>query len=70
MSLSGNDLHSFGSLVFMLCYNNVVSKATTKHSAKKERTMKFICPVCGLVEEGYADRLPLDYKCPVCKVPR
>ncbi len=35
----------------------------------KESTMKFVCPVCGYVEEIDGDELPADYKCPVCKCP-
>ena len=31
--------------------------------------MKFVCPVCGYVEEIDGDELPADYKCPVCKCP-
>jgi rubrerythrin len=31
--------------------------------------MKFVCPVCGYVEEFDGDELPADYVCPVCKVP-
>ena len=31
--------------------------------------MKFICPVCGYVEEFDGDELPADFICPVCKVP-
>ena len=26
--------------------------------------MKFVCPVCGYVEEFDGDELPADYKCP------
>ena len=31
--------------------------------------MKFICPVCGYVEEFDGDELPADFVCPICKVP-
>lgn len=31
--------------------------------------MKFVCPVCGYVEEYDGDALPEDYKCPQCGVP-
>ncbi|MDO5120213.1 MAG: NADH peroxidase, partial [Coriobacteriales bacterium] len=31
--------------------------------------MKFVCPVCGYVEEIDGDELPADYKCPICKCP-
>ena len=31
--------------------------------------MKFVCPVCGYVEEIDGDELPADYKCPLCKCP-
>ena len=31
--------------------------------------MKFVCPVCGYVEEFDGDELPADYKCPQCGVP-
>ena len=31
--------------------------------------MKFVCPVCGYVEEFDGDELPADFVCPVCKVP-
>ena len=31
--------------------------------------MKFVCPVCGYVEEYDGDQLPADYRCPQCKVP-
>ena len=31
--------------------------------------MKFICPVCGYVEEYDGDELPADFVCPLCKVP-
>ena len=31
--------------------------------------MKFICPVCGYVEEYDGDTLPADFVCPICKVP-
>ena len=32
-------------------------------------TMKFVCPVCGYVEEFDGDELPADYKCPQCGCP-
>ena len=31
--------------------------------------MKFVCPVCGYVEEFDGDQLPEDFKCPQCGVP-
>ena len=31
--------------------------------------MKFVCPVCGYVEEFDGDQLPEDFKCPPCGVP-
>ena len=31
--------------------------------------MKFVCPVCGYVEEFDGDELPADYKCPQCGCP-
>ncbi len=31
--------------------------------------MKFVCPVCGYVEEFDGDELPADFVCPQCKVP-
>ena len=31
--------------------------------------MKFVCPVCGYVEEFDGDQLPVDYKCPQCGCP-
>ena len=31
--------------------------------------MKFVCPVCGYVEEFDGDTLPEDFKCPQCGVP-
>ncbi len=31
--------------------------------------MKFVCPVCGYVEEYDGDELPADFVCPQCKVP-
>ena len=31
--------------------------------------MKFVCPVCGYVEEFDGDELPADYKCPTCGCP-
>ena len=31
--------------------------------------MKFVCPVCGYVEEVDGDELPADFKCPTCGVP-
>ncbi len=31
--------------------------------------MKFVCPVCGYVEEFDGDELPEDFKCPQCGVP-
>ena len=31
--------------------------------------MKFVCPVCGYVEEFDGDELPADFKCPTCGVP-
>ena len=31
--------------------------------------MKFVCPVCGYVEEYDGDELPADYVCPQCKCP-
>ena len=31
--------------------------------------MKFVCPVCGYVEEYDGDQLPEDFKCPQCGVP-
>ena len=31
--------------------------------------MKFVCPVCGYVEEFDGDQLPEDFKCPQCVVP-
>jgi rubrerythrin len=38
---------------------------------KRERkcAMKFVCPVCGYVEEFDGDELPADYKCPQCGCP-
>ena len=30
--------------------------------------MKFVCPVCGYVEEFDGDELPADFKCPQCGV--
>ena len=30
--------------------------------------MKFVCPVCGYVEEFDGDELPVDFKCPQCGV--
>ena len=35
---------------------------------KKEYTMKFVCPVCGYVEEFDGEELPADFKCPQCGV--
>ena len=31
--------------------------------------MKFVCPVCGYVEEFDGDQLPEDFKCPQCGIP-
>ena len=31
--------------------------------------MKFVCPVCGYVEEFDGEELPADYKCPQCGCP-
>lgn len=31
--------------------------------------MKFVCPICGYVEEYDGDELPADFVCPQCKVP-
>jgi rubrerythrin len=31
--------------------------------------MKFVCPVCGYVEDFDGDELPADYVCPQCKCP-
>ena len=31
--------------------------------------MKFVCPVCGYVDEFDGDQLPEDFKCPQCGVP-
>ncbi len=36
---------------------------------RKDRIMKFVCPVCGYVEEFDGDQLPEDFKCPQCGVP-
>ena len=36
---------------------------------RKDRIMKFVCPVCGYVEELDGDQLPEDFKCPQCGVP-
>ena len=33
---------------------------------RKDRIMKFVCPVCGYVEEFDGDQLPEDFKCPQC----
>ena len=30
--------------------------------------MKFVCPVCGYVEEFDGEELPADFKCPQCGV--
>lgn len=30
--------------------------------------MKFVCPVCGFVEESDGEELPADFKCPQCGV--
>ena len=34
----------------------------------KESSMKFVCPVCGYVEEFDGDELPEGFKCPQCGV--
>ena len=34
-------------------------------SREKETSMKFICPVCGYVEEYDGDELPADFVCPL-----
>lgn len=31
--------------------------------------MKFVCPVCGYVEEFDGDQLPEDFKCPSAAFP-
>ncbi len=36
---------------------------------RKDRIMKFVCPVCGYVKEFDGDQLPEDFKCPQCGVP-
>ena len=36
---------------------------------RKDLIMKFVCPVCGYVEEFDGDQLPEDFKCPQCGVP-
>ena len=36
---------------------------------RMDRIMKFVCPVCGYVEEFDGDQLPEDFKCPQCGVP-
>ena len=36
---------------------------------RKDRIMKFVCPVCGYVEGFDGDQLPEDFKCPQCGVP-
>ena len=36
---------------------------------RRDRIMKFVCPVCGYVEEYDGDQLPEDFKCPQCGVP-
>ena len=36
---------------------------------RKDRIRKFVCPVCGYVEEFDGDQLPEDFKCPQCGVP-
>ena len=36
---------------------------------RKDRIMKFVCPVCGYVEEFDGDQLPEDFKSPQCGGP-
>lgn len=36
---------------------------------RKDRIMKFVCPVCGYVEEFDGDQLPEDFKCPSAAFP-
>ena len=31
---------------------------------------KFVCTICGYIEEGYPDGLPEGYMCPICGAPR
>ena len=35
---------------------------------RMEKVMKFVCSVCGYVEEFDGEELPADFKCPQCGV--
>ena len=61
-------------MILELCHNAVVRARATHRFARaiacvqRRTNMKFVCPVCGYVEEFDGEELPADFKCPQCGV--
>lgn len=46
----------------------ILKKYAPEYLEKKSGAKTYVCPLCGFEHEGDLDKLPADWKCPVCGV--